>query len=94
MEKKGGVFAPLTYADLKHHIDSLTPEQLRMHVFWYGERGGGEVYGLDIMSEDMINPSGDGMEPVSLYTDDPELLQTEKVVAKKGQPLLCVDGDE
>lgn len=92
----------MTYGDLKKALDGLTPEQLAMRVGWTGEDTGGYVFSLWIVEEDHINPSGDGGEPVSevrkyLIEDGytPEEAQreidSEPVVALKGQPLLMVD---
>lgn len=56
---------PMTWAELKAQIDTMTPEQLAMPVYYTGEDIGGPVYRVWVLGEDYINPSGDGMERVS-----------------------------
>lgn len=94
----------MTYAELKEQIDKLSTEQLAMKVVWCGEMRGGEVRHFEVLDEDQINPSGDGMESVSLYAkeraaeQDISIEEAEKltrdeedIVAHKHQPLLVVD---
>jgi len=83
-----------TYRDLKIAIEALTDEQLDMPVYWCGEGRGGTVYDFDVLTEDHVDPSGDGMEPISAYASDPdfqEIEASEPIVAYKGQLLLFVD---
>lgn len=94
----------MTYAELKEQLDKLTPDQLAMKVVWCGEMRGGEVKGFEVLDEDQIDPSGDGMEPVSLYAkeraaeqdisiEEAEKLTREEegIIAHKHQLLLLVD---
>jgi hypothetical protein len=86
---------PILFAELKARLDQMTPEQLAMPVYWVGEDRGAPIVGLEMLNEDHINPSGDGMEPLSAYADDEdfEAIKAEQpVVARKGQLLLLVDG--
>lgn len=62
-----------TLADLKTQLEKLTPEQLQQPVRWSGEMRGGTIDTVWVLSEDHINPSGDGLEPVSAYDDDDDL---------------------
>jgi hypothetical protein len=59
-----------TYRELKEVLNSLNDEQLNGEVMWAGDGRGGKIGGAWIV-EDQINPSGDGMEPVSAYDNDP-----------------------
>jgi hypothetical protein len=78
-----------TFRDLKKVLDTLTEEQLNMEVRWAGDSRGGTMDSIWIVEEDQINPSGDGMEPVSAYDNDPDFDATdEPVVCKKGTVLL------
>jgi hypothetical protein len=94
----------VTYAELRDQLNRLTPEQLGMTAVWCGEDRGGAVRFLEVLAEDHINPSGDGMEPLSLYAKERAAEQDitveeaerliraeERVVAPKGQLLLVVD---
>jgi hypothetical protein len=80
-----------TYRKLKAIIDTLNDEQLDKEVIWAGEGRGGKAEGLWIAEEDQINPSGDGMEPISSYVDDLEFnLEDENIVCTKDTPILLV----
>jgi hypothetical protein len=92
---------PMTWAELKAQIDTMTPEQLAMPVYYTGEDIGGPVYRVWVLGEDYINPSGDGMERVSevrrcliedgmTESEADEEIAGEPVVAFKGEPLLDV----
>lgn len=81
-----------TYQDLKNLIDTLSPEQLLKEVICCGEETmGGRVEKLWIVEEDHINPSGEYMEPISSYKDDPDIdLEMEAIVCAKGTPILVL----
>ena len=81
----------MTFRELKAALELMSEEQLNYEVHWCGEDRGGKVGSVWVVDEDQINPSGDGMEPVSTYADKPEYVQDEPIVAHKGQPLLMVD---
>jgi len=81
----------MTFRELKAALDTMTDEQLNYDAHWCGEDRGGVVGSVWIVDEDQVNPSGDGMEPVSTYAESPEYVTDEPVVARKGQPLLMVD---
>ena len=80
----------MTYRDLKAALDKLDDRQLDHNVVVTAERvtAVGELF---ILEEDYIDPSGDGMEPKSVYAADPEYAD-ETVVARKGDVFL-VAGD-
>lgn len=84
MEKK-----KYTYRELKDILNSLSEEQLNNEVMWAGDSRGGKIGSVWIAEEDQINPSGDGLEPVSAYDNDPDFDATEEsVVCKKGTLIL------
>ena len=74
-----------TYGDLLTELQALTPEQQNQQVRWVNEQGNGKVRSLWTLEEDHIDPSGDGMEPISAYCDtmganeEAEYLATEQV---------------
>lgn len=81
-----------TWKDLKVICNSLNEEQLKMDVHWIGEERGGPVESLEIFEEDMISPSGDGVEPKSSYANDKDFnVEEEEVIFAKGTPILWVD---
>ncbi len=92
----------MTYADLKYHLDKLTPVQLAYKVKWSGEERGGPVEGLAILSEAMCNPSGDGWETMSEVIkcqieegeseEEARAFAESEIVAPKGMPVIIVDG--
>lgn len=47
---------PMTWAELKAQIDTMTPEQLAMPVYYTGEDIAGPIYGVWVLDEDHINP--------------------------------------
>lgn len=79
-----------TWADLKEFANSLTAEQLAQPVKIYGEGYSKTAEFAEIFSEDMINPTGDGCEPVSCYSDDPEYAN-EPVIYKAGTIMITAE---
>lgn len=78
-----------TYRDLKETLNTLTEDQLDMEIRWAGDGRGGKIGEVWIVEEDQINPSGDGMEPVSAYANDEDIdVSDEPIVCKKGTVLL------
>lgn len=81
-----------TYRTLRDTIATLTDEQLDMEVIWAGDGRGGKLSGIWVVEEDQINPSGDGMEPVSAYDDDSDFdASDEPIVCEKGTVILIED---
>jgi len=78
----------MKFKELKNILDTLNTDQLEGSIFVSTEVGAIEIDSIYIPEEDMINPSGDGMEPISAYASEPEILKTESVVLKKGNPIL------
>lgn len=90
----------MTFGELQAALAAMTPEQLAMRVHVCGEDRGGRVSALEILAEDQVNPSGDGMEPISLYRpgganyeEGMNIDEEELVVARKGQGLLLLEDD-
>jgi uncharacterized protein YkuJ len=78
----------MTYQDLIERLQKLTPEQRGQTVATLGcERNGREICDVWIAEEDHIAPE-DGLEPVSIYSDDPDY-EDEPVVVEKGRVLLA-----
>lgn len=80
----------LTWGEIKELLDKATPEQLNSRaLLWHidndlAEIQGGVIDGFYEASEDHINPSGDGVEPVSYYTSNDEDVSDETIIIKKG----------
>ena len=85
----------MTYGELYNQLGKLSVEQLQQEVRTLGsERRGAKIDKLWIAEEDYINPSGDGIEPISAYTDDEENDVTgEPVVISAGTILLEEEAD-
>lgn len=82
----------MTYRELKRKLSEFTEEQLDQSVV-AGAPDCRSIFinSVWIVEEDQINPSGDGMEPVSEYADEPDILATEPVVCKAGT--IFLDGE-
>lgn len=84
-----------TWYDLKTFCNSLTGEQLGYKVKAWGEGMGLTLKGVELMEDDMFDPSGEGMEPVSLYKNDPDIkwedFKDEPTLAYKDEPRLIID---
>lgn len=79
----------ITWRRLKKFCDSLTEDQLKKKVWIWGNEWGGTICDLDILKEDHINPSGNGVEPVSAYIQEyPDILESEEIIFNKGQAIL------
>ena len=82
----------LKWSDIKSFCDTLTPEQLSQNVVVWGDYKGGGIYSIAIANDDLINPSGDGVEPKSLYEDEDDFdVNDETIVMNKGQIILELD---
>lgn len=80
-----------TWYDLKTFCNVLTGDQLGKEVVVWGDEVGFKIKGKQVLEDDYINPGGDGVEPVYLYKDEPEMLEGEPIVYYKGQPVLIID---
>lgn len=80
----------LTWGDIKELLDKATPEQLESRALIWNvnneaaEIQGGVIDGFYQADEDHINPSGDGIEPVSAYLNNDDDITGEPIVIKKG----------
>lgn len=92
-----------TFGDLLEVLKILTPEQLTQPIRTWEEGAVGRVYALDILIDDFVSPSGEGCEPLSVYTDpthpgyDPETaegMEDEPVIYCRGTVLLNTDIQE
>ena len=86
----------ITWRQLKNFCNKLNDTQLKKKVSWCGEERGGKVVSVNKFREDMINPSGEGIEPVSIYKEEtnPDYQiewEDEPVVFAKGTPIIWVD---
>jgi hypothetical protein len=87
----------MTYRELKDELAKLSDSQLDQKVILVNEDGQWAVEMVWVLEEDYINPSGEGMEPVSMYADDPDW--TAEEVANEGRvghkdDVLLLGGDE
>lgn len=83
-----------TWYDLKKIVNEMTGAQLGMPVKIWSDGWSAKVTELDILEEIYINPSGEGVEPVSFYKDDEEFdITIEEVVYEKGQAILSAVKD-
>lgn len=87
---------PLKWQDLKELLNSLPDEQLQQDVVWWGDERGGSVHAVLETQDELINPSGEGCEPRTLYTQsedesEREIGDTEEIAYPKGQLILLVD---
>jgi hypothetical protein len=83
-----------TWADMKAFVNELNDEQLTQPVKIWGEGYSKDAEFVEIIQEDMINPTGDGCEPVSVYTNDPEyvdILEYESISVHKGEIRITAD---
>ncbi|MFA6057262.1 MAG: hypothetical protein WC756_03615 [Taibaiella sp.] len=82
-----------SWSELKNFANTLTEEQLQQPVRIWGESFAADIESVEVLDEDMINPSGEGCEPVSAYADEPETLEDEPVIYPAGRILLDTFGD-
>ena len=83
----------LIWEDIYCFCQSLTPDQLKQSVRVAGEEKGGGIYAISITQDDLINPSGDGLEMKSIYAnsenkEDRDIAEEEDVVVSKGSIVL------
>lgn len=94
MDDKGNE-QPLTWADLKNFANALSEEQLSQPVRTWREEFAATVFAVEVAVDDLINPSGDGLEPRAVYSQsddaaDQETAQEEPVVYPKGSIFLAL----
>lgn len=79
----------MTFAELKTHLESLTPEQLALDVVWSGDERGGKIKQFWVAEEDWIGTVEGDCEPRS--TLDPADAESGDVIIPRGTPQLLVD---
>jgi hypothetical protein len=83
----------MTNRKLKEFLNTLTEEQLNQEIMIQSEDKGYSFIRGEVLTEDCINPSGEGAEPISMYLpsgcgydeNDPFDVTDEPVVLRKGQ---------
>lgn len=84
----------MTYGELKTYLDGLSPEQLQQPAVCWADGGGGLIDSTMVLEENFINV-GDGMEPESAYTADPDFDRDEIIATMpKGSVILFLDDSE
>ncbi|SHF17272.1 hypothetical protein [Chryseobacterium vrystaatense] len=78
----------ITWGQIKAQLYYFTEDQLSQNVVFWGDCKGGKFSALQVLTEDHINPSGEGCEPVSLYANDPEYIEGEPITFAKGSVIL------
>ncbi len=86
----------MLWKDIKEFCDTLTAEQLEQDVLIWGDEKGGGAFAISILQDDMINPSGEGIEPKSFYAEsedevDRATAEEEIIVIHKGKIIIDVD---
>lgn len=83
---------------LKNFINSLSEDELKQPLRFWGEEIGGRISSAEILNDDYINPSGEGVEPRSPYLPGGEYhepgedYQDEPIVIQKGTVMFWIDG--
>jgi len=78
-----------TYGDLLAALQTLTPEQLRQPVLWWGAERGGRITSVDVLECEYGNVTGDGHEARTAYAEDPEAWEDASHVFPAGTVLLA-----
>ena len=79
-------------SELINLLKELTPEQQEQPARVASEKFSGILGNLWIADEDMVNPSGDGVEPISVYEDADDFEEIkQEVVLPKGSIVLFLD---
>lgn len=89
----------ITWAVILEKLIKLTPEQLAHPVLTTGDDRGDYVGAFEVLADDQVNPSGDGMEPRTEWIKEvvthegytQEDAEAEHIVAPKGMPMLVID---
>ncbi len=86
----------MTWRQLKAFLNTQPDTKLTGPVRWWGDEKGGTIHAISEAMDDLINPSGDGVETRSFYaeSDDPEdreIAEDEPVVMGKGSLIFEVD---
>ncbi len=82
----------MRYKELKTFLNLLSNEQLEQEVVVIGEAFNGKMTNFWITEEDQVNPTGECLEPISVYDDDPDFDCCD-VIYEKGTLLILVDNE-
>lgn len=98
----------LTWQQLADFCLTLTDEQKNYPISIVGEERGMKLTGTAICATDYVNPSGEGIEPIEVYTREIEDYKNgdsqfepsfesiddlqSEIVFPKGRPVLLIDG--
>lgn len=89
-EKGDSLFVKFsTLGDLKDVLNKQDEKTLSQVPRLWGDGVGGVLYAYEVLSEDHINPSGEGAEPISVYNG--EDISNEPVVLSAGTLMLWGD---
>ena len=96
MDEKGNEES-LIWDDIFYFCLTLTPDQLKQPVKVWGEEKAGGIYAISEIQDDLINPSGEGVEMKSMYINESEdeesreIAEDEPVVIPKGTIIFDLD---
>ena len=88
----------MTLEALYQQLGSLTPEQRANKAMCVGDDKGWYLETVEVLADDQVNPSGDGMEPRMEWMKEAvahedytqEEAEAEPIVVPKGHPLLVI----
>lgn len=86
-----------TLAHLRNFVNSLSEDELKQPLRFWGDEIGGLIYSATILQDDQINPSGECCEDRSGYMPggehyDPDFeMEDEPIVLSKGAVIFQVD---
>lgn len=80
----------MTYSELKAILNRYPDEKLNHNIVILTETEGLTISQFDEAKDDLINPSGDGLEEISSYKliNDQEVIDNEPILIYKGTILL------
>ncbi len=78
----------MTWRELQQFTANLDPQFLDEKILVQFENGGCQIAFAQCFNEDQINPTGEGIEPVSSYINEGNYEPNEPVVYHKGHPML------
>lgn len=85
----------LTWEDIYYFCLTLNTAQLKQNVRVMGDEKGGGIYAISEVQDDLINPSGEGLEMKSIYSngdnEDKEIAEDEDVIVSKGTIIFEID---
>lgn len=86
-----------TLAHLKNFVNSLSEDELKQPVRFWGEEVGGTIAAAEMLNDDYINPSGECCEPRAAHLAGGEFyeadsqMEDEPIVLHKGSVVFEVD---